>query len=365
MSDKAGFNDQTKETVVSTKLVKCPSCGANMVFNPDLFKLYCPHCESTADIDVSKKANEISLEEGFSKDEEWDVNESETYRCSNCGAKVVLNKNETANNCPFCGTAYVKETNQLAGLKPNAVVPFKFGLDKAVSMIKDWAKKRFFAPKSFKKNIKTDTVKSVYSPSFTFDSCTFSSYVGRLGETRTRTVGSGKNQRVETYTVWFNVSGSIDLNFNDVLINAGSMVKGKVIDKLQPFNTDGSIKFQENFLLGSYAYHYDYSIDDCWGEAKHKMDSIIKRSILSRYHYDKIDYINVTTSHDKVTYKYVMLPLYVGNFLYKSKGYNFFVNGENGKITGKTPKSPFKIGLTVFFSLAVIIGIILLFIYGK
>ena len=29
---------------VGTVVVKCDGCGANMVFNPDFQKLYCPHC---------------------------------------------------------------------------------------------------------------------------------------------------------------------------------------------------------------------------------------------------------------------------------------------------------------------------------
>ena len=105
------------------------------------------------------------------------------------------------------------------------------------------------------------------------------------------------------------------------------------------------------------AYHYDKSIEDCWGIAKGKMDAVIKRSILSQYSYDVIEYFNVSTTHEAATYKYVMLPVYVGNFNYKSKIYNFFVNGINGKTTGKTPVSFWRVLIAVGLGLVAVAGI--------
>ena len=110
------------------------------------------------------------------------------------------------------------------------------------------------------------------------------------------------------------------------------------------------------------AYHYDTSIEDCWGSAKGVMDGRIRRGILSRYVYDKVAYLNVSTSHQDVTYKYVMLPVYVGNFNYKKKLYNFYVNGSTGKVKGKTPKSLWKILLTVALCLGVALSIVYLFL---
>lgn len=44
-----------------------------------------------------------------------------------------------------------------------------------------------------------------------------------------------------------------------------------------------------------------------------------------------------------MTYKYVLLPVYVGHSTWRQKLYNFFVNGETGKVTGKAPVSPLKV----------------------
>ena len=346
---------------VQTELIKCSSCGSNMIFDPDLQCLFCEHCNSKVLFDNDEIANEQDITSlGFNKDNVWSKDETSIFRCDNCGASVVLQKNETATSCPFCGTAHVTKVEELEGLKPNALIPFSFGDDKAIEITKEWARKKLFAPRKFKKNIKTDNVKGVYAPCFTFDSSTTSIYVGRIGKRYTRVVGSGKNRRVESYIVWRNISGTYYNQFDDILITAGSKLGQKQIDKLSPYDTNASKKFNQNYMLGFMAYHYDSELSECWSQAKDRIDSVLKQKILSQYFYDVVDYIKISTTHEHVTYKYVMLPVYVGNFIYNKKPYNFYVNGNTGKVCGKTPKSIFKILLTCFLCVAAVVGITLL-----
>ena len=337
---------------VATEKVKCPGCGANMVFDPEKQLLYCPHCGSTRELGEIGTAKELDINEGFSADSEWKAEETIVFRCDNCGAKVILARGETAKLCPFCGTAHVEKTEELAGIKPNAVLPFSFGAEAALEYSKKWAKRRFFAPIKFKRHLQADNVNGVYVPCFTFDSQTYSSYQGRIGTTHTRTVGSGKNARTETYTVWRNIAGNYSESFDDVAISAGEKCGQKQLDKISPFDTNNSKEYEEKYLLGFMAYHYDYELSECWGFAKKKMDALIRSGILRQYSYDKVDYLNVSTTHENVTYKYVMIPVYVGNYSFKEKLYNFFVNGTTGKVFGKYPKSPLKIALLVLLGLA-------------
>ena len=358
MAEREFVAESGKERVkVQTEKVKCDGCGANMVFDADLQSLYCPHCGSKKSIGETKTARERDIMEGLSADSVWKPNETVVFRCDNCGAKVVLSKDETAKVCPFCGTAHVQKTEELAGLKPNAVMPFSFGQEKAIEYSKAWAKKRFFAPRKFKNNLNADNVNGVYAPCFTFDSHTYSTYHGRIGKHHTKVVGSGKNRHVVTYTEWQNISGNYADAFDDVTIAAGDKCGQQELDKLAPYDTNSGKEYKEQYLLGFMAYHYDHELSECWGVAKSKIDAVIKKSILSQYNYDVVDYLNVSTTHENVTYKYVMIPIYVGNFTFKQKLYNFFVNGTTGKTYGKYPKSGLKIGGLLLFA-ATVIGII-------
>lgn len=347
-----------------TETAKCPGCGSNMVFDAESQCLLCHHCGTKKEFVTDAVAEERSLSDAFGKGDCWREEEAAVFSCDNCGAKVVLSRGETAKICPFCGTAHVRKSEELAGLKPNALIPFSISGDEAVDFSKKWAKRRFYAPRKFKKKIDTDSVKGVYTPCFTFDSYTSSVYSGRIGQTHTRVRGSGKNRRVETYVVWQNISGSYFDAFDDVLVTAGTKLDQKKLTKVMPYGTDKGRVYEEEFLLGFMAYHYDRDITECWGNAKSMIDKEIERRILSRYTYDRIAYFNVSTRHDRVTYKYIMLPVYVGNYNYNKKVYNYYVNGETGKVWGKTPLSVFKIAGTVILGLGILAALIWIFFGG-
>ena len=354
---KDNFSDAIKE--IDADSIKCPGCGSNMAFDPASQMLLCPHCDTKKSF-ASSVAKELDLSDGVLSGREWPADEAVVFRCDNCGAKVVLDSTETAKSCPFCGTAHVRRVEEFAGIKPSAVVPFTLTCDNAVSVTRQWAKRKLFAPKKFKKNLKAEDLKGIYAPCFTFDSKTESYYKGVIGETRTRVVGSGKNRRVETYTVWRNISGIYHDSFDDVTIAAGTKLDQKQLNKISPFDTNRSKSYEKNYMLGFMAYRYDRELEDCWQAAKKDIDRAITHGILSNYVYDKVSYLNVSTTHSDVTYKHVMLPVYVGNFRYNKKSYNFFVNGSSGKVYGKTPKSVWKILCAVAIGVATVVGVALL-----
>ena len=357
MEDNIALSENSKQ--VQTSNAKCMACGANMVFDPDSQSLYCSHCGTKQSFKTVFTADEIDLVSGFASNNTYEKDEVNTYVCDNCGAKTVVSVNQTTMECPFCGTSHVTISSELPGVKPNGVLPFSFGIDKGIAFAKTWAKKRLFSPRKFKKNLNTENVKGVYTPCFTFDSHTFSEYSAKIGITRTRVVGSGKNRRTQTYTEWRYVNGKFEWGFDDVLISAGDKIEQKKLDKIRPFETKSSSRYEENFLLGFSAYHYDRDVKDCWDDAKKIIDKQLESLILGQYHYDVLGYINVSTTHTEVTYKYVMLPVYVGNFVHNKKLYNFYVNGTNGKVSGKAPVS----FLRVFFTTICSIGLIALIIW--
>ena len=353
-TDGLNVNSVEKE-ITEAETVKCSSCGANMVFDPEGNVLLCNHCGNTETIKQRGNAVELDLHKGLTTEKQWDDDGVAVFKCDNCGAEIVLTKGQTATKCPFCATAHVAKVQTLAGIKPNGVVPFCLSLQKAVELSKAWAKRRLYAPRKFKKNLSTENVSGVYVPCFTFDSYTTSSYNGKIGITRTRREGSGKNARTITYTEWRFISGTSYLNFDDILVSAGGKVDQHKLNKISPFNTNVAKEYDEEYMLGFSAYHYDKDIEDCWREAKTTMDGAIRRNILSGYVYDKVAYLNVSTVHQNASFKYEMIPVYVGNFSYSKKLYNFYVNGETGKVWGKTPKSWLKILITVLISVGMVV----------
>ncbi len=355
------FSKTVKE--VETESKKCESCGGTLVFEPNTQTLRCEHCGNTIKIDKDFAVLEHDIEEGFKSAKKWSSDEQATYRCESCGAIVVIDKDEEANLCPFCGASHVVKDNAFKGIKPHVVIPFQFGKDNAERCAKRWAKKRLFAPRKFKKSLDAENINGVYEPCFTFDSKSTSYYEGRVGEHRTRTVGSGKNQRVETYTVWKNISGVINMDFDDVLIASNERFSQKDLNRLSPFSQEYYCVYERKYLSGFYADSYQKELKDCWGDAKTVMDERIKRAIKNRYNYDVVDYLNVSTSHEDVKFKYLLLPIYRLNFHYKSADYSVKINGSSGKTIGKTPTSPLRVILAVLLGI-VVVGAFIYFGYN-
>ena len=359
--EKEGYFTEPEKAEVenSTSVTKCPACGANMVFRSETGKLYCEHCGTEKEI-VSKNSEELYFERLLSEDKTWSQ-ESHIFRCENCGAMEVLDKNEIAKACPFCGTTNIVATQELPGIRPNAVVPFKLEKKEAGKRVKEWIRKRIFAPQKFRKSAKPEEIKGVYTPAFSFDTKTESDYFAVLGKYyyRTRRV-NGRTVR-ERYIRYFNVSGHYSSFFDDVLIQASGRITQKSLDKLQPFNTNQSLQYSKEYLSGFTASLNEKSGLECWEEAKKVIDSRLQAAILAGYSYDVVSSFRISTSCSDITFKYLLLPVYVGHCNWHKKLYNFFVNGFNGKVTGKAPVSPLKVGILVVLGIAVIVGLYFLF----
>ncbi len=341
----------------TTEIKKCPNCGANLVFNPEKQNLSCEHCGTEVEITQVNQAAEQAFSTIIQDAPEW--NETHVFRCSNCGSKEVLDKKDISRKCSYCGTTNIVETQELSGKKPTGVVPFKLSIQQAANAVYKWIKARFFAPKAFKKSAQPEAMRGIYNPAFTFDTQTFSRYDGRLGKYYYTTVTrNGKTTRVR-HTRWFDVHGSYDRNFDDILIQASATIAQKSLDKIAPFDTNNSKEYTKDYLNGFSANQYSKDGNQCWKEAQGPINSTIRQGILSKYSHDVVQYLNVNTQHSNITYKYLLLPIYVGYCNYKEKNYNFFVNGLNGRVTGKTPISILKVTILVLLIAAAVAAVIL------
>ncbi len=342
--------------------VKCASCGADMVFSPDKQSLTCDHCGSVVEIKGELVQEEKDFFEGIDE-EEWS-GDALSYRCENCGAVTVMEKGQIAGNCPFCGAGKVIKASEQTGIKPTAIIPFAFDRERAKEYYKSWIKKKIFAPGKLKKNFSADKVNGVYLPCWTYDAVTTSTYEGRLGEYYYVTVGSGKNRRTERRTRWYRVYGEYTASFDDIVVEASAKIDQTQYDKIAPFPTRESYVYDSKYISGFTAERYSTDVKEGFGRARGVMENAIRRGILARYHADVVGYLNVSTNYRKVTYKYLLAPVWMCNFSYKKKEYGFMVNGFSGKTAGKIPLSPLKVGLAVLLGIGAVVGLYFLLTSG-
>lgn len=341
---------------IETNISKCPNCGGNATFSAKLQKMKCGYCGSVFDIVNEEKVTEKDITDLINNGKAW--TNTEVYQCQTCGAKTIISKTEVAHTCSFCGTTNVVKTKELSGIKPQGVIPFKLDKDAASTVAKNWAKKKFFAPNDFKKSANAENIHGVYNPAFTFDSVTSSKYSGRLGKTETYTTTVNGKTVTHSTTKYFDISGSQDMEFNDLIIQASSTIPDGTLTKISPFPTQDAPAYKEEYLHGFSASTYSKSGEQCWKEGQTEMKKQIEAKILKKYDYDIKVSFNLSTNFAKNKYKFVLVPVYVGHFNYKAKLYNFFINGFSGKMTGKSPVSPIKVFFFILGILVIIAGII-------
>ena len=56
---------------------------------------------------------------------------------------------------------------------------------------------------------------------------------------------------------------------------------------------------------------------------------------------------SVRTQHDNVTFKHILLPVWISTYRYSNKPYRFLINGRTGEVQGERPWSWAKILILV------------------
>lgn len=358
MAEQVNENDALEEGNRNAENYSCPNCSAPIEFDPTQSVLHCDYCGFEMSLKGEKSQEEYDFYEGTKDDSEWDK-DAKVVKCENCGAANVVDSSVISLTCPFCGSNQVVDTDELAGIKPHRVIPFKVDEEPVKKNYQKWLKGKIFAPSKVKKSIPNLKLNGVYLPTWTFDSDSFSNYDGRLGKHYTRTVGSGKDRRTVTETRYFHIRGIKKVIFDDVTINSGSKISQKEMNAIAPFDTNNSFVYDKRYLAGFSCEHYTLKLQAGWDSAKLVMNTRIKQAILNDYIYDVVSYLNVNTSYNNIKYKYVLIPIWICVYSYANKTYRFIANGETGKVSGKHPISALRVSILVFIILLVLVGLLI------
>lgn len=352
---------QTTATLEETDK-KCPSCGGVMDFDPATGGLSCPYCGHTQAIpvgdDESESAEEQALEDADQVGNfDWGT-AKKTVICKACGAESVYDALEISAECPFCGSNQVMEASDQNTMAPGGVVPFRISDKQASDLFKNWIKHKWFCPKLAKESAKAKHFKGIYLPFWTFDALTRSKYRGEIGRDKVRKKSNGETQ-VET--TWYPVKGSHEEFFDDELICATTNHNQSMLLGIEPYRTEENKAYRPEYVAGFAAERYAIGIKEAWQMAKdsikYKLRGNIEQKIIRENHADQIRNLQIESTFSKLTYKYLLLPVWISSYKYKEKVYQFMVNGQTGKVSGKTPISVPKVVIT---GIAVVLILILL-----
>ena len=246
-------------------------------------------------------------------------------------------------------------------IKPKGVLPFKISLEKASAAFRKWVKSRWFAPNRLK-SLATVAggIKGVYVPYWTYDCATTSSYTGERGDaytTRERVTVTENGRRVDrTREVrkvrWTAVTGTVTGTHDDVLVAGSDSLPADYAARLEPWDLDQLQPYADEFLSGFRAESYKIGLEQGFAEAKRVIDERIDGAVRWDIGGDEQRVHSVSSSYEAITFKHVLLPIWISAYRYQGEVYRFLVNGRTGEVQGERPYSWIKIAAAIAAGIA-------------
>lgn len=344
----------------------CPNCGSDFQFDPATGGLRCPHCgfEDPIGAPSGPWGGAISLQEqdyaaalaGGLGHESYE--ETRVLACDSCGAQVEVDEATHGTVCPFCATPVVGGTGTNRHIKPRGVLPFALDEKTARSAMTDWLGRLWFAPNGLKNYArKGRAMDGVYVPYWTFDAHTESRYSGHRGTvyyTSRSVVRNGKRHTEQVPKIrWRAASGRVARFFDDVLVLGSRSLPKTFTDGLPPWDLTQLRPYTPEYLAGLRAEAYGVQLDEAFDQARSQIDRQIERDVRFDIGGDRQRIDRINTSVSDITFKHVLLPIWVAAYRFNGKSFRIVINGQTGRVQGERPWSAWKIAIAVIVGAAV------------
>jgi len=348
----------------SGSMFSCTNCGAELKYKPGTTNIRCDYCGTDNEIpQLATKIEELDFNI-YAKDQVNDAAKMTVHlvKCEQCGASSTQDPKIRSEYCPYCSAPLIiSSAHDELMLQPKSLLPFKLEKKTALSQFDKWVKKLWFAPSDLKKAVlNAENFKGIYIPYWTYDADTSSDYTGQRGvyyyvtETYTTSV-NGKSvtkTRQVRKTRWSFASGHVDRFFDDVLTVASRSLPDKNIYALEPWDLEHLVPFDEKYLSGFITEKYQIDLKEGFDIAKTIMEGIIRDAVRRDIGGDEQRIFQVNTVHKNITFKHILLPVYVSAYRFKSKLFRFMVNARTGEVSGERPVSWVKIAFAVLSVIA-------------
>lgn len=358
----------------------CEQCGAKLDFDPAVQSLHCPYCGFQKAIEQpAQGVEERDWDQFWSQqtthEEQLPEHASEVV-CTACGAVVILDDKIVTDACPYCARHLENEPQAARSMiLPGAILPFAITRQQAIASFTEWLQSRWFAPSQLKNFSNLGKLSGVYLPYWTFDSMTDSHYKGMRGddyteiehymdhETHTQTDAHGNTTttthpvmktRTVTKTSWSSASGEVNHFFNDLLVCASTTLPAELIAQLEPWDLPSLVEFRAEYLSGFQTERYTVGLKEGFFRAEAMMEPQIKKLCCQDIGGDHQTISFLKTDHTEITFKHLLLPVWVAAFRFRDQPFRILINARTGEVVGTRPYSFAKITFLVLGIIAAV-----------
>lgn len=336
------------EVVNARRDFKCPKCGGELRFDPELIDLKCEHCgyvEVVDEVSAVGRDQVLDFSLAVKQGHRW-AEAQRRFTCGRCHATTLLAAGQTSAECPFCGTAALVAAPEERELLPlQGLIPIGFEADVAQKNYRAWLGDGFFDPDDLKHLATRTGLHPAYVPFWTFSATLTAHWRGQVAE------GSGKYRR------WVWRTGERTFFYTDLLVAGLKALPAKLIQKIQAYDLSKLIVYKPEYLAQWPAALYDLALADASLVAREIMVRDAEKQLATKAVANKqvIDLSVTTSDFSGQTYKLVLLPMWIGAYRYRDQIYRVLINGQTGQVVGDKPRDSVKVALVVLMGLIVLI----------
>jgi Zn finger protein HypA/HybF involved in hydrogenase expression len=273
-----------------------------------------------------------------------------SVKCQSCQAISVFDPERVGQRCEFCGSSSLVPYEQVKdAFRPESLLPFAVDESKARDLIRAWYARQWFAPNNLNKRALTDTVRGVYLPYWTFDAKVHAAWTADSGRTYYVTVNGKQEQRIE----WTPAAGQLDHAFDDELVPASTGVSASLLRRIEPFPTPSLIPYDPGYLSGWTVERYQLDLVAAATRSRAEMEGKIRQLCASAVPGDTHRNLQVNAQFSDQTFKHILAPIWLLTYTYGATVYQVVANGVTGKMAGGRPYSWIKIALVVLLAIVV------------
>ncbi len=288
--------------------------------------------------------------------------EKKSVKCESCQAISIFDPDRAAQRCDFCGSpAIVPFADFEDAITPESLLPAVIPAPQVRDQLRAWYGSRWFAPDKLKRSALTDTLQGVYLPYWTFDAKVDAAwtaesgyhyyvtehYQGSDGKTHTRQVQK---------TRWESSAGQLAHFFDDDLVPGTVGVHTALLRKVEPFPTLQDLKpYDPAYVRGWTVERYQVDLRQAATLSQAQMDAVIAQLCAREVPGDTHRNLEIASDYQARTFKHILVPIWLVSYTYGPKSFQVVVNGFTGKMAGEHPLSWLKITLAILAAMAVIL----------
>ena len=347
----------------------CPKCAGKMNFDAAQGMLSCPFCGHTMPVPTAEQQAaivehdlEAALRDASGKARGYGT-QLKSIKCQSCGATLNVAPNITSTKCTFCGSNQVLEQQVDPNLfQPESVVPFGVDDTRAQRLFREWLGRGLFAPNDLKSQGGGQKLTGVYLPFWTFDAHAESNWRAESGDyyyetewvTVTRDGKQVREQQQVQKTRWYWTNGHHTGDYDDVLVYATKSIATNILQKVYPYDTKQLVPYQPQYLSGWSAESYQIPLAEAWPLGRDIIYQHERSACDSEVPGDTHRNLSVSSQLSNLTFKHVLLPVWVESYRYHDKTFRFMINGQTGRVEGEKPISWIKVTIAVVIAVVVI-----------